>query len=145
MKPETIFWRDTVRPSLVDFGFLHRIENAVDVGTPDVSACLHRGDLRYRSSWIELKHAHEWPKRERTSFRFKHFTVDQANFLHDWDSYGQKACVLAQVADEYLLVPGCHAKELQCGVTRAQFYKIAAVHGQYRFPVGRILRWLTET
>lgn len=144
VKPETIFWRDTVRPALRDFGTLHRIENAVEVGMPDVVACLSRGDGKWCSSWIELKRAWEWPVREKTIFRFKHYTVDQANFLNDWNLKRQRTCLLAQINDEYLLVSGKHAQELQRGVTRDRFYKIASVHGQYKFPTARVLMWLTD-
>lgn len=143
-KPETIFWRDTVRPALHSFGIIRRVENAVENGMSDVIYCLHRGDRIGVSGWIELKHAWEWPKRADTLFRFDHYTVDQANFIADWGALRQRACVLARVADEFLLVPSEHAHELQRGVTRRRFYDIAAVYGDCKFPTGPVLLWLTE-
>lgn len=140
-KPETLFWRNVVRPKLSHFGVLHRIENVMELGTPDVAACLHRGDRIGVSSWIELKHAHKWTV--RSLFRFKHFTVDQADWLEEWGRIG-RACVLAQVADEFLLVPSAHARELQRGVTRARFYEMSAVRSEGgKFPTGRVVQWLT--
>ena len=142
-KPETLFWRNVVRPRLIHFGVLHRIENVAEVGTPDVAYCLHRGDRKGVSGFIELKHAHEWPTRENTIFRFKHYTVDQADWIEEWGRIG-RSCVLAQVATEFLLVPSKHCRELQRGVNRRRFYEIADVRSDDVFPTGRIVRWLTE-
>lgn len=140
---ENDFWRTIVRPKLINFGVLHRIENVVELGTPDVTYCLHRGDKIGVSGWIELKFSSAWPVRDKTSFKFSRYTVDQADWLEEWGKFG-KACVLAQIANEYLLVPGKHCRELQHGVSRSRFYEMAAVRGIDRFPTGQVVRWLTE-
>lgn len=140
---ETDFWRTTVRPKLINFGVLHRIENVIELGTPDVAYCLHRGDKIGISGWIELKYALEWPKRKNTIFKFKHYTTDQADWIEEWGRIG-RSCVLAQVENDYLLVPSKHCRELQHGVTQQRFLQISDVVGNGVFPTGRIVRWLTE-
>lgn len=146
-KPETVFWQKQVRPNLIHFGLLYRVENSVDnEGMPDVTYCLRRqrADGPATSGWIELKHCYGWPSRAASCLRFKHFSLDQANWLQDWDLFGGKACVLCQVGKDIFLMPGRHAPQLRQGMTRDQIMLHAAVTGSGIFPTGRILRWLTE-
>lgn len=50
------------------------IENMVGSGIPDVwTPTPHPW-------WLELKHAHEWPKRPTTPVRFNHYTTAQRSF-----------------------------------------------------------------
>lgn len=138
---EKDFWSRIVRPKLISFGVLHRIENVLELGTPDVAYCLHRGDRIGVSGWIELKFAHRWPK---TKLRFPHFTVDQANWLEDWGRIGH-SYMLAQVGEDFLLVHARNCREIQKeGATRQRFMELATVHGFGAFPTGRIVRALTE-
>ena len=60
MKDEAQFWRDEVRPELMRAdrnADLTRIENAVQLGTPDVNGCVRRTDF-----WLELKALPKHPK-----------------------------------------------------------------------------------
>lgn len=142
---ETLFWNNTVRPALISFGVLHRVENTVETGTPDVTYCLRNTleDGPGVSGWIELKHSDGWPKLARTPFRFKPYTKEQAEWLGDWSAIGGKACLLAKVGSEFLLVPGYNCVELWRGVPRQRVYQLAAVRGEFTFPTGRMLLWLT--
>lgn len=142
---ETLFWSKTVRPALISFGVLHRVENTVETGTPDVTYCLRTGleDGPGRSGWIELKHAHGWPKRPNTTFRFSRYTKEQAEWLHEWHFIGGKACLIAKIGNEYLLIPGDRCVELWHGGTRRDVMHMAAVQGIGTFPTGRMLLWLT--
>ena len=39
-KPETAFWQNHVRPNLISFGVMRRIENLIGIGDSDVIYCL---------------------------------------------------------------------------------------------------------
>lgn len=65
---------------------LHRIENIVDAGTPDVIGCL--GGPTF---WIELKAVPRQPM-VRVGLR-----PEQAQFLRNWTRNGGNAWVLVQV------------------------------------------------
>lgn len=143
-RSETDFWNRTVRPALSSFGVLHRIENLIELGTPDVTYCLRRDkNSRAISGWIETKFSHGWPARQNTVFKFKHFTMEQAEWLEEWGRFG-KACLLVQVGDDFLLVPPQHCKEIQKGVTQTRFGELASVRSSRAFPTGRVLLWLTD-
>jgi len=58
---EAQFWRDVVRRQILRYdptADLTRIENAVQVGTPDVNGCVRRTDF-----WLELKNLERAPKK----------------------------------------------------------------------------------
>lgn len=147
-KPETAFWQNDVRPNLVHFGIVYRVENSVDnEGMPDVVYCLrrYREDGPAVSGWIELKHCSSWPVRPVTPLRFKRFTLEQADWVFDWDRMGGKACVLVKVGRDFFLMAGSYAHQLRLGMTRTQIQEKAAVSGTNgNFPTGRVIRWLTE-
>lgn len=145
-RPEDAFWHDEIKPTLKHFGVLHRVENSIEEGMPDVCYCLRKTkeDGPAVSGWIENKHVHKWPSRPNSFLRFKRFTKQQADWLYDWSAVGGKACVLAKVGTDYFLMSGLHAKQLREGMTRSQIMGKAAVVGLGVFPVGRIVLWLTE-
>ena len=76
-----------------------RIENVVEVGTPDVNICL---TVDY---WIELK-VQEAPKRRKTKFKIEHFTMEQRQWLVDRCRAGGNAFLLVQVGFIYLWLRG---------------------------------------
>ena len=143
---ETAFWRDEIRPSLKSFGILHRVENSIEEGMPDVVYCLRRTkeDGPGISGWIENKHVIKWPSRPSSILRFKRFTQEQADWLYDWSRIGGKACILAKVGKDYFLMSGLLARELRNGMTRTEIWAKAAVTGSGVFPTGRVVLWLTE-
>jgi hypothetical protein len=141
---EVDFWRGIIRPKLSMFGVLHRIENVVELGTPDVTYTLRANTTSPAvSGWIELKHANAWPARPDTKFRFSRYTPDQAGWLYEWDRVGGKACVMALVGTTFFLVPGYYAHDLQRGATRDTIKQLAAVWDDAQFPTGRMVKWLT--
>lgn len=143
MKPETAFYQKEVKPNLIHFGVIHRIENVVETGTPDVSCCMRRRDGSGVSWWVELKFAAEWPKRANTLFRFPNFELEQAMFIEEWGRFGN-ACVLAKVAANYFVMPSYYCGELRAGMTKRRIMETATVWGTDVFPTGRIVRWLTQ-
>ena len=82
-----------------------RVENSVEVGTPDVNLCLPPAPVAGWASynerppwdgWIELK-VQEAPKRKTTKFRCEHFTMEQRQWLVDRTRAGGNAYMLLQV------------------------------------------------
>lgn len=76
-----------------------RIENNVELGTPDVNFCL---TVDY---WVELK-VQEAPKRAKTKFRIENFTMEQRQWLVDRCRAGGNAFVLVQVGFVYVWLRG---------------------------------------
>lgn len=77
-----------------------RIENQVEVGTPDVNLCFNGFD-----GWVELK-VQEAPKRATTTFRCEHFTMEQRLWLVDRCRAGGRAYLLLQSGSHYLWLRG---------------------------------------
>lgn len=76
-----------------------RVENSVELGTPDVNLCWPENESVVRNGWdgwIELK-VQEPPKRVKTLFRCGHFTMEQRQCLVDRCRAGGKAYMLMQV------------------------------------------------
>lgn len=141
---EAIFWRNTVKPQLSSFGVMHRIENTVEAGTPDVTYTLrHPSTGRAASGWIELK-ATSLPARQTTIVRFKRFTPEQAEWLREWAAFGGRAWLLVRLGPRFALVNGLDCPEVQRGATLGRFMELSVVRGDNAFPTGRMLKWLTE-
>lgn len=141
---EAAFWRSTVKPYLSPFGVMHRVENTVESGTPDVTYTLrHPDDRRATSGWIELKHT-SIPVRNKTQVRFKRFTVEQAEWLREWSAAGGRAWLLVAIGPAFALVEGSHCPSIQEGIPLGDFRDVSEVWGDNRFPAGRVLRCLTR-
>lgn len=141
---ESAFWTNQVA-KLKNFGKAERIENVIGLGTPDVSYCLRWLKEPAVTGWIELKYLPKWPARTNSIVRFKHYTLEQADFLRDWSAAGCRACMLAQIGGEFLLIPGAGCKDVYNGLTRTGMAERAAVHAAGQFPLNKVLRWLTKT
>jgi hypothetical protein len=140
---EAIFWRDTVKPYLSPFGVMHRVENTVETGTPDVTYTLrHPTTNLVASGWIELKET-TLPVRPTTIVRFKRFTAEQADWLYDWAKVGGRAWLLVRLGNKFSLIDGLYAPSIQQGVSLSMFWGYSAVRGDNAFPAGRILKCLT--
>ena len=138
------------------FGLAHRIESPMESGVPDVVCLLKQQFLKAdgtlpvysnegKVSWVELKHAHEWPKRPGTKFRFPKFTMEQLSWLKEWHRSGGRCCVVGQVATTYFLVGGIkNLEHLYDGINRSNLGMIAQVINEKVFPTRRVLKWLTE-
>ena len=103
---EQLLW-DRVRKALRSHCELHRIENLLGAGMPDVLA--QCGEAC--SVMIELKSVHKLPARSRTRvFGDEGLNIDQRNWIISWTQAGGSALILGAVGSERLwLVDGIHA------------------------------------
>ena len=74
----------------------HRIENKIELGTPDVN---------YLHGWIELKYKSKWPVRGGI-LTVPHFTELQRRWLDRRQKCGGRAFVLLKVNKEWILFEG---------------------------------------
>lgn len=88
--------------------FWHRIENQVELGTPDVTYCNwgHGG-------WVELKHVSKYPAREATPIRFKRFTLEQVACIEAFGKGQHYSWLLVQVGADHYLFHWKVVRELQ--------------------------------
>lgn len=89
-------------------GHVERVENVVAKGMPDVNIKLPG----LPEFWLELKHAHEWPKRPQTILRIDHWTIEQQQWHLRRHRVGGLSFVLLQVARDYLMYQGNVAASL---------------------------------
>lgn len=86
---------------------IHRVENMVGVGMPDVNYCYNGVE-----GWIELKHVDRPPSRDSTPVfpDGKGLRPDQVVWLHKRRRAGGRAFVLARCGESIFLVDGDYAK-----------------------------------
>jgi len=99
MGSESSLW-STFKRNMAAFGEFDRHEDRLNLGVPDVSYIMLGG---IAGGWIELKHVHKPPVRERTIFKIKHFTKEQKFWLRRRGKAGDKCWVLLQVGADYFL------------------------------------------
>lgn len=99
MGSENSLWK-TFKKNMASYGEFDRHEDLLSKGVPDVSYVMYGG---IAGGWIELKHAHKPPVRERTIFKIKHFTKEQKDWLKRRGKAGDKCFVLLQVDRVYCL------------------------------------------
>ena len=117
---EAALW-NTLRRKLKPYGHCVRVENAIEVGTPDVNLCVQGTE-----SWIELKHREHWPKRANSIVTVRHFTDDQRRWLANRIRSEGRCGVLLQISNTYMYLHGRNA--LYVGrVERARLYELAVV------------------
>jgi hypothetical protein len=75
-----------------------RHEDMLQSGIPDVSY----GILGVQG-WIELKQAHEWPKRGG-ALRLPHLSAEQRHWLTERGTIGNRCWILLQVEQDYFLL-----------------------------------------
>jgi len=107
---ESQLW-DRVRKGLVEASDLkidiHRVENMVGAGMPDVNFC-YKGV----EGWVELKHADKPPARDSTPvYHSGGLRPDQIVWIHKRARAGGRVFVLARCGESIFLVPGRFAKE----------------------------------
>ena len=101
--PEQRLW-DRMRRGLEPYPILlHRIENIVGEGMPDLVAC-----CLGQTSFIELKCVEEPPKRDSTPLlgKKKGLSIAQRNWHLDWRRAGGCSYVLVGFGDDIALLPG---------------------------------------
>ena len=111
---------------------LRRVENALGMSSPDVLAWI--GDVLIE---IELKSCAR-PAREGTPIRVR-FQPGQASLLHRLYNKHQSAFLLLQIGSgaraRRLIFAGCHAHDVESGVTEAQLMEYAS-NPQFAIAVG---------
>ncbi len=100
MGSESSLW-NTVQRNMKQYWMSQRIENLADAGIPDVYFTLRNNGI---GGWIELKHSHEWPKRETTPLKIDHFTKHQRSWLRRHGRTGGNIWLLLQVDRDYFLL-----------------------------------------
>ena len=73
-----------------------RIENSLELGTPDVN---------YTGGWLELKFAREWPRRGGP-LKLAHFTPQQNAWIVRRVHAGGVVAVVLKVGKEWYALPG---------------------------------------
>lgn len=145
-KPESRFAK-VVGENLSPFGVVHRIENAIDLGTADVAYVLTRikAGSAAASGWIELKVLDDYPARPSTAIRIAHFEKEQLLFLEAWVAAGGRAWLLLRAPPWTLLFDAAGARAVyERRVAAADGPAIARAAGfGVKFPTGPVLRALT--
>ncbi len=121
MSTEAGLWK-LIRKSKPE-GHWVRVENRVELGTPDVNYCLSE---QYEG-WLELKVISKWPVRGGP-LRVSHFTMDQRWWLKRRVWAGGSAGLLLRVDSgpkEYLLFDGAWAAAHLGDVAREDLIKNA--------------------
>lgn len=141
---EAAYWSRVVRPALAPFGKLTRIENLIEIGTPDVAYCLRQTPLSTaHAGWLELKVLSALPARRSTPVRIDHLTVDQVRWGESWAAAGGRCWLLLGAGDRHiLLAPPWPRRIYQGQATVPELVQGAAVWGIGRFPAGKILKAL---
>jgi len=100
MANESLVWK-RLRKMLKadpDVTHLQRHEPNMPEGLPDVHFI-----IREVPGWIELKDLDDWPKRESTPLRIKHFSQKQRIWLHAYGMSNGRAFIIVHFGDECFL------------------------------------------
>jgi hypothetical protein len=96
------------------------VENSVHMGTPDVN---------YTHGWIELKILDEWPKRESTAVKIRHYTQQQKTWAIRRRAAGGTVWFLLRVGNcEWLLMAGATAAFVVGRANREQLISASVLH-----------------
>jgi len=139
---EATYWAQ-VRNALAPFGMLRRIENALELGTPDVAYCLRRQPTAPAfAGWVELKVFPRLPQRDPV--RIPHLTREQVRWGEEWVAAGGHSWLLLKAAQHHLLLYPPVPRRLFDGMLDSTaLIQGATVAAEGRFPAGRILKALT--
>ena len=141
---EADLWTRT-RDKLGPFGLLKRVENRVEVGTPDAHYLLRRKPGgRVTAVWLELKHESAWPRHAGTPVCFEILTLEQVQWHQDYAELGGRVYTLAQVDRTILLLDARTTADVYWGrLTRRALEARALVVDAERYPTGRLIKCLT--
>jgi hypothetical protein len=109
-----------------------RVENMVQVGTPDIN---------YTLGWIELKYEPNWPKRGGP-LRVDHFTKEQRAWITRRVAHLGKVFLLLKVAEEWLLFEGTTAALHLGDSDKETLYELALVHWPRKPTMEELQLWL---
>ena len=129
------------RKHLGKHGHIERVENMVNVGTPDVNYVLDGCE-----GWVELKCIPAWPVRSDTLVRVPHYTPEQRIWHRERKAAGGKVFVLLRVdsTKEYLLFDAGAAANKLGYLNKEQTINLALVHARGKFPVSALLSTFTS-
>lgn len=141
---EANFWQ-LVRGHLQPFGVMKRVENRLDLGTPDTAYCLRMRRCPPVSGWVELKYLDRWPVDAGTPVTIDHLTLDQVMWMEAWAKGGGRAWLVAQVGTDVVMCGPpvarlLHGKELNTALLRGMS---ALCKPLSPFPVRAMLEVLT--
>jgi hypothetical protein len=119
-----------LKKNMQGYGHWIRVENAVEIGTPDVNGCCKQNGYSFEV-WIELKSRPAWPKRASTPVTLPHFTDEQKQWLIDRHRAGGAAFLFARVAREYFLFTPARAYMIET-LPREEWYKVSTFHSKNR-------------
>jgi hypothetical protein len=144
MGSESGLW-NTLAPKLRPFGALHRVENRVEAGMPDLHYILRRKPgARAACGWLELKYEAAWPAQDDGAVHIKMLTLEQVNWHLDYAALGGRVGTLAQFGRSYVLLDALLlARVYKRTVTRAEVIAAAPLYDPTTLPVGRLIRCLT--
>lgn len=126
MGSEAGLWT-TVKKNMKNHWEPQRVENAAGPGTPDVYYTLNSGI----GGWVELKHAHKWPKNSNTALKIEHFTPQQRSWLRRHGKLGANVFVLLQVENQYFLLDWNDAQNIGGEYWNSQFSTKEWTRGDY--------------
>lgn len=125
---ETNLWK-RLRDALAPYGFdLHRVENLLEPGMPDVNYCCGAAE-----GWIELKYS-TVPKRSSTRvFGAKGLRKEQILWIERRIRTKGIVWIFAQASQHLVLLDGCHAAGFN-EMTLTQLRLSASWYHQGRMP-----------
>lgn len=88
---------------------LQRLEVTSGVGVPD---CMYAMEELPGAGFIEVKRLKEWPKRESTIVRLKHFSHEQKSWMALYGPFIKRVFLLIQISRTYLLFPWTAVKRI---------------------------------
>lgn len=138
-------WSRT-RDELSPFGKLHRVENGIAKGTPDVAWLLRRyPKVPPVAGWLELKHEAAWPSSDDRPVIIRKLRREQVDFAEEWTAAGGRSMFLIQVGRDYVLFDAATARLIfERKLTRPLFLGMAVVAAEGRgFPAADVLKGLT--
>ncbi len=105
---------------------LHRVENLIGNGMPDVIGINDRGT----SFWIELKAIDKWPVRGTTAVLRNAFEPGQIGFQKEWNSWNGRAFTLLRIGvSEFMLLSASEHNLLT--LTQGQILDGVLCHGKH--------------
>ena len=136
MGSESALW-DMVRGTWTPHMRLVRIENRLELGTPDVYY-----NAIGRNGWLELKHVPAWPARKTTKVVIDHLTLEQITWAEAELKAGGRMWYLLQAERTYLLLTPAVAREIYEGsLTSAEIIERATVRDEGSL-TKRMIKWL---
>jgi hypothetical protein len=109
-----------------------RVENLVQVGTPDVN---------YVRGWVELKYLPGWPVRGGI-VKIEHFTPQQRVWIIRRTMAGGRVSLMLKVAEEWLLFSGPRAAKYVGKVVKEDLYVYCTVRWLSKPTKEELQKWL---